>query len=132
MRNSVFDNIKPVVSLVSATRTADANGTGVDTLGYGSAMLVVQAGDIDLASTDETYAINLEESADNSTFAAVSGFSLSVTADNQTKTLRIEGLGTSRQRYLRAVLDVGGTTPSIPASAVFLLGDPQQSPVGNS
>jgi hypothetical protein len=50
---SVYDAIKPVASLVSATRTADANGTAVDTLGYNSAALVIQAGDIDLANAGE-------------------------------------------------------------------------------
>lgn len=131
---SVYDAIKPVASLVSATRTADANGTAVDTLGYNSAALVIQAGDIDLANADETYAFSVEESADGSTgWAAISGATNTVTADNQTKVIRIDGLGTgTRKRYLRAVLDVGGTTPSIPGSAVFLLGNAFREPVGNS
>ncbi|MEM2988206.1 MAG: hypothetical protein QXK26_04115, partial [Candidatus Bathyarchaeia archaeon] len=89
-----------------ATYSTDQNGAGVDTKGYNSAVLLVQAGDIDTSSGDETYTVNLQESDDNSTFSAVSGYSVSVTADNQTKVLRIEGLGTSRKRYLRAVLDV--------------------------
>ena len=126
---SVYDAIKVLASLVPATRTADANGTGVDTKGYNSAMLVVSAGDIDLTDTNETYVVNLEESADNSTFTAVSGISVTITADNQVGVARIDGLGTSRKRYLRAVLDVGGTTPSIPGTALFLLGRAYQEPV---
>ena len=126
---SVYDAVKSVVSLVPAVRTADANGTGVDTSGYNSAKLVVSVGDIDLADTDETYVVNVEESDDNSTFAAVSGLTTTITADNQVKNIRIEGLGTSRKRYLRAVLDVGGTTPSCPCSAVFELGRAFKEPV---
>lgn len=130
--SKVFDNILVVASLVPATRTADANGTGVDTKGFNDAMMVVTVGDLDLASTDETYVINLEESDDNSTFAAVSGFSITMTADNTTKELRIPNLNTTRKRYLRAVLDVGGTTPSIPGTALFVLGEPFSAPVGNA
>lgn len=128
---SVYDAVKSVVSLVPAVRTADANGTAVDTLGYNSAKLVISAGDIDLASTDETYAFNVEESADGSTgWAAISGATASITADNQTANIRLDGLNQgTRKRYLRAVLDVGGTTPSIPCSAVFELGRAFREPV---
>ena len=114
-----------------ATRTANANGSAVDTQGYGSAVLTVSAGDIDTASGDETYAFTVEESADGSTgWAAISGASVSVIADNDVKLIRLEGLNTgSRKRYLRAVLTVGGTTPSIPVSAVFALSRPYNEPV---
>lgn len=128
---SVYDAIKSVVSLVPATYSTDQNGAGVDTKGYNSAVLLVQAGDIDTSSGDETYTVNLQESDDNSTFSTVSGYSVSVTADNQTKVLRIEGLGTSRKRYLRAVLDVGGTTPSFLGTAIFLLGRAYSEPVNS-
>lgn len=128
----VFDNILIQASLVPATRTSDTNGTGVDTKGFNDAMMVVAVGDIDLASTDETYVVNLEESDDNSSFSAVSGFSITITADNQVKELRIPNLNTTRKRYLRAVLDVGGTTPSIPGTAFFVLGTPFSAPVGNA
>lgn len=130
--SKVFDNILVVASLVPATRTADANGTGVDTKGFNDAMMVVTVGDIDLANADETYVVNLEESDDNSTFTAVSGFTITITADNTTKELRIPDLNLTRKRYLRAVLDVGGTSPSIPGTAFFVLGEPFSGPVGNA
>jgi hypothetical protein len=126
---TIREAIKFVGSLVPATRTADANGTGVDTLGFNTACLIVNAGDIDTASGDETYVVNVEESADNSTFTAVSGISVTITADNQVKSVEIPGLGTSRKRYLRAVLDVGGTTPSIPGGAIIALGNAFSKPV---
>ena len=131
---SIYDAVKPVASLVSATRTASANGSAVDTLGYNDAAVVIQAGDIDLANADETYAFSVEESADGSTsWTAISGATNTVTADNQTKVIRVGGLGIgTRKRYLRAVLTAGGTTPSIPCSVVFLLGNAFRVPVGNS
>jgi len=125
----LFDNVKAVASLVSAVRTADANGTGVDTQGYRDAMLVVQAGDIDLANADETYVVELEESDDNSAWSDVDGITVTITADNQTGVARISELNVARKRYLRAVLNVSGTTPSIVCSAVFLLGEAYAGPV---
>lgn len=129
---SVSDAIKPVVSLSPATRTADANGTGVDCKGFRSAMVLVEAGTIDTTDTDETYTINIEESSDNSTYAAVSGLTTTITASDTQKLIRVEGLDTDRSRYLRAVLDVGGTTPSIAGSVHFLLGNSEIEPVGNT
>ena len=125
----LFDNVKAVASLVSATRTADANGTGVDTQGYRDAMLVVQAGNIDLADADETYVVELQESDDNSTWSDVATISVTITADNETGVARVAELNVTRKRYLRAVLNVGGTSPSFPGSAVFLLGEAHNGPV---
>lgn len=118
----LFDNVKALASLVPAVRTADANGTGVDTQGYENAMLLVSVGDIDLASADETYVIELEESDDNSSWTDVSGHDVTITADNEVDQVRIANLNVVRKRYLRAVLNVGGTTPSCPVAAIFLLG----------
>lgn len=128
---SVYDAVKFLASLVPAVRTADENGSAIDTKGFGSAVLTVSAGDIDTTSGNETYAFNVEESDDGSTgWAAISGASVAVTADNDVKLIRLEGLNTgSRKRYLRAVLDVGGTTPSIPCSAVFALSRAYNEPV---
>lgn len=126
----LFDNVKALLSLVPATRTADANGTGVDTKGFNNAMIVIEAGDIDLANADETYAFTVQESDDNSSWSAnISGLTASVTADNQVKVIEVTNLNTQRKRYLRVVLDVGGTTPSIPCSALVLLGEPYSAPV---
>ena len=125
---SLYDAIKAVVSLVPATRTASANGTGVDTLGYNSALIVINAGDIDLTTGDETYAFKVQDSADNSTFADISGATTTVTADNQTKLIRVDGLGTSVDRYIRVVATLAGTTPSAPCDATVLLGNGYNKP----
>ena len=127
----LFDNVKMLASFVPAVRTADANGTGVDTQGYGDAVMLVSAGDIDLANADETYVIELEESDDNSAFTDVTGHDVTITADNEVDFVRIRELNVTRKRYLRAVLNVGGTTPSIPLSVTFLLGESVTGPVNN-
>lgn len=127
---SLYANIKALISLVPAVRTADANGTGVDTKGYNNALIVIQAGDIDLTTGDETYAFTVEESDDNSAWSsAISGLTASVTADNQVKLIAVKNLNTTRKRYIRVSLDVGGTTPSIPVSALVLLSEPYSAPV---
>ena len=128
---SVYDAIKTLLSLVPATRTSSGNGTGVDTMGYNSAVAVIIAGDIDLTTGDETYAFKVQESADNSTFTDVTDATTTVTADNNVKYIRVEGLGTSRERYLRVVATLGGTTPSWPGSAFFLLGNNYNEPVNS-
>lgn len=127
---SIYDAVNVLQSLVPATRTASANGTAVDTFGYNTAVAVINAGDIDLANADETYAFSIEESADGSTgWVAVSGATTTITADNQVKKIRLEDLGVTRKRYLRVVATLGGTTPSWPGSAVLVFGrafrDPQ-------
>jgi hypothetical protein len=128
--DSLYANIKAYASLVPAVRTADANGSGVDTLGYSDGMAVISVGDLDLASTDETYAFTVEESDDNSSWSsAISGLTASATADNQVKVIALKNLNTTRKRYLRVSLDVGGTTPSCPVSAIILLGAPASGPV---
>src|SRR5215217_6956516 len=127
----LFDNVKFVASLVPAVRTADANGTGVDTQGYEDAVLLVQAGDIDLASADESYVIELEESDDNSSWSDVAGHDVTITADNEVDKVRISELNVARKRYLRAVCNVGGTTPSFPVAATFLLAGGVSGPVNS-
>lgn len=128
---SVFDAVKSLASLVPATRTANANGTVVDTKGFNTAKAVVSAGDIDLANADETYAFKVQhgDQSDGSDMADLSSATTTVTADNQVKNIRIDGLGTVVKRYVRVVLTVGGTTPSIPCSAVIELGNAFSEPV---
>ena len=128
---SIYDAIKFLVSLVPSSLSTSTNGDVVDTQGFGSAVLTVSAGDIDTSSGNETYVFSVEESEDGSTgWSPIADASAEVTEDNEVKLIRLEGLNTgSRKRYLRAVLTVGGTTPSIPCSAVFALGRAYNEPV---
>ncbi len=129
---SVYDAIKANVSIVPAVYTADVaygSATAVDTLGYNDGMLLVTVGNIDTASTDETYAVKVYECATSGGTYTDTGISTTVTADNSVKVARISGLGTTRKRYLKAVLDVEGTSPSFPGTALILLGQAYHEPV---
>ena len=68
---------------------------------------VVNVTALDLASSNETYALTLEESSDNSTFTAASA------AQAVTATGAVAVRGWLNKRYARLSLVVGGTTPSI-------------------
>ena len=130
--HSVYDEVKVLQSLVPATRTASANGSALDTMGYQSVMWVIQAGDIDLTTGDETYSFKIQEATDSAftTPVDISGATATVTADNDVKSIRIDGLGTgSRLRYQRAVATLAGTTPSWPGAAIAVLGRAFQNPV---
>lgn len=127
--STIFENVKPVTSLVPATRTASANGTGVDTLGYSDATVFIMAGA--LSGTAPTFQYTVQESDDNSAWSsAISGMVANITAANQQKAIRIGSL-TSRKRYLRVVVTIGGTSPSVADCAVIALGLPASAPVGN-
>lgn len=130
--HSVHDEIKVVASLVPATRTASADGAAVDTMGYQSLQAVILAGDVDLASGNETYSFKLQEATDSAftTPVDIDGATTTVTADNDVKVIRLDGLGTgSRLRYVRVVATLAGTTPSWPGAAVLNLGRAYQNPV---
>jgi hypothetical protein len=127
----LFDNIKAVLSLVPAVYTSDqAYGavTAVDTQGYNDAMLVVAAGDIDLASGNETYAVKVFECDTSGGTYTDTGISVTITADNTVAVARLKELNVTRKRYLKATLDVEGTTPSFPGMAVILLGQAYTGP----
>lgn len=129
----VFDNIAIAQSLVPAVITSSTNGSAVDTLGYNDGMVQILAGTIDLASADETYAFSVEHSDDGSTgWTAVSGLTNTVTANNQTKEIRLAELNIVTKRYLRVVATLAGTTPSFAGCACIVLGNPTKGPVGNA
>jgi len=134
---SVYDAIKPAISVRSQSASAGTvNGSSVDTKGYNSAMVNCDVGAASGAPTTQSVTFKVQESSDGSTWTDVSGATTSaITADNKSAQIRVEGLGTSRSRYLRVVATVsftGGTSPAIPISSAILLGRAYKEPVGNS
>jgi hypothetical protein len=128
---TVAENIKVLASLGPDALTANTDGGVVDTMGYDNLQAVIAAGAIDTTDTDETYAVKLQEGAedDGSDMADVTGASVTITESNQIKTIGVNGLGTGdRKRYVRLVLTVGGTTPSIALAGLFNLGRAAQNP----
>lgn len=126
---SLNDAVKGIVSIVPAVYAADAAGAGVDTLGFTSGQLVLATGVVDHDDGDETYSVKIEESSDNSVFTPVDALAATLTVANQIATIAVEGLGTGRQRFLRAKVHIAGTTPSIGLSAVLNLGHAFNEPV---
>lgn len=106
------------------TRTADYVGASLD-MGIGFApggigqpvAAVIEIAALDFTTTDETYKFVLEESSDNSSFTAC-GPIITVGAAGALTFASIPGF--LSKRYVRANLDVGGTTPSISYKATLV------------
>jgi hypothetical protein len=122
-------NIKPMQSLVPISRTAAANGAGVDVSGFNSAVVVFSSGAIG-GTAAPTFTFEVQESTDNVSFTAVAdadirGVEPVVTAANQVSMVGYIGY----KRYIRAVLKtVSGTTPTLDCSATVILGNPASVP----
>jgi len=128
MPRDIYNNLLTKVSLTNALRTASANGTGVDRAGFHAVYIVVFTGTI----TDGTHTIEVQDSDDNSTYAAVADAYLQgaepaiVAADDD----KVFELGyTGAKRYVRVITTAAGTTTGGVYGAVVVLGDPRVSPV---
>ena len=109
--------------------TVTTSGTGVDLRDFDGAMMVFQTAVIDTANGDETYIPSVEESDDDSNYSTVSASDLDGTLVNLTAN-SVQRVGyKGSKRYIRAVLTLGGTTPSIAASVLVVRGIPNQTPV---
>ena len=98
--------------------TATGNETGVDLLDYeGDITLILDA---EAGGSGITYAVKIQDSADNSTFGDVSGLAFTTTTGNTalTETLRINS--DEVKRYIRAVITVAGGTGAGALSVVAL------------
>jgi hypothetical protein len=122
-------NIKPVQSLIPATRTAAANGAGVDLAGYNAASVVFSNGAIG-GTASPTFTFEVQESDDNTTFTAAAdkdlrGVEPVITAANLVSQVSYIGY----KRYIRAILKtVAGTTPTLDCAAHVILGKPASAP----
>jgi len=97
---------------------ASANRTGVDLVDYeGDIMAILDA---EAGGASVTYAVKIQDSADNSTFADVSGLAFTTTDANTAlrETLRINS--DEVKRYIRAVITVAGGTGTGAVSVVAL------------
>ena len=128
MRN-IKSNLDGVSSMDPEGFTVTTNGSGVDLRDFDGAMVVFQAGTADTGNGDEIYTPSVEESDDNSSFSAVIAGDLDGTFVNMT-TNSLQRVGYKGiKRYIRAVLTLGGTTPSIAASVLVVRGFPNRAPL---
>ena len=97
---------------------ADSNETGVDLLDYeGDITLILDA---EAGGSGVTYAVKVQDSADNSTFADVTDAAFTTTTAN---TALVESLVINTdeiKRYARVVIDVTGSSPAGAVSVVGL------------
>jgi len=85
-----------------------ANGSGVDLQGYeGSAAFVLSA---EAGSSGVTYAVHIEESADNSSWSDVSSGAFTTTDANTASFQQINLNVSELKRYVRAASTVAGGT----------------------
>ena len=116
------NNIELVECLNAIVKAADTNATGIDTQGFNSSMAIVNVGAPGITfSTTHKVDILLEDSSDNSTFAAVTdnnyvtggtvgstGIWQTINADGDCNA--VYGIGyVGPERYYRVVLDFSGT-----------------------
>jgi phenylalanyl-tRNA synthetase beta subunit len=98
--------------------TATGNETGVDLLDYeGDITLILDA---EAGGSGITYAVKVQDSSDNSTFADVSGAAFTTTTAN---TALVESLTVNTdeiKRYARVVITVAGGTGAGAVSVVGL------------
>lgn len=107
----LIDLVNTVVagaSIRPSAVTSDTNGSGLDFAnGEISTNAILEVGAV--SGTTPTLDVKLQESTDNSSWSDISGATFTqVTAANQRQAIRC----LRSKRYVRAVADVGGTTPS--------------------
>lgn len=126
------NNAKNMPSLAPETRTASADGTGVDTAGYNAVTAVIQVGLLTMGE----FAFKLLESDDDVSYSEVADADLIGTeptvndASDDEQCYRVGYKGS--KRYVRVDLDVTAQSPSIttglPCAASIELGRPAHAP----
>lgn len=125
----LYNHVGAVNSIAPATHTASATGAGIDLQGFEGAVVMVAVG----TWTDGSHTFEVQESGDNSTFAAVADADLQGSepvvdgADDDATVYKIGYLGT--KRYVRVVATVSGTTTGAVYGASVLKGYARKQPV---
>ena len=103
--------------------TATGNGTGVDVQAYVGQVAVVLAAKC-TAGTNPTLDVKLQDSADNSTFADITGATFTQVTNADTSAAVSEKITiniNSAARYVRAVATIGGTSsPAFMTACAFV------------
>jgi hypothetical protein len=102
----------------SSPRTTTTNGTAADLSNLVGRMMILLSSAAGTGTTP-TLDIKLQDSADNSTFADVSGATFTqVTGAASFQSIAVDTRAI--RRYLRAVATIGGTTPSFSFTVIAL------------
>ncbi|WP_289009505.1 hypothetical protein [uncultured Thermomonospora sp.] len=132
MSRDLKNNVTAVQTLAPAEYDTTADGAAVDLANYSSAMVVIAAGTATGTNPSFTFEIQHSDSS-GSGYTAVDDADLDgtepvITGNNDEAVYKIGYKGT--KRYLRAnIKTVGGTdTPTLPCSALVILGSPRKAP----
>lgn len=125
MKFTAGELLKAIATVDPDNYTATVNGAGVDCRGFTEALIVLEIG----TATTGTLDAKVQDSADNVTFADVTGatFSQKGTGDDDTTfvgSLNVEKL----KRFIRVVLTLA-TTPDFDASVLVVLIAKEVAPV---
>ena len=105
-------------NLIAGTYTADANGAGADLQGYQGVLKIVLDSGAG-GGTTPTLDVKIQDSTDNLTFADVSGKVFTQVTDSASiQSLAIDTRAV--RRYIRAVLTIGGSTPTFGLAAIVV------------
>ena len=120
-----------------ASTGAAHNGKGIDRAGQGkgtlhlSLVMVLIAGSATGSPTAQTADMKLQDSADNSTFADVTGETVTqIIADDKISAKNVDL--SALRRYVRVVVTTtltAGTSPTLPVAAAVVLGPAEELPI---
>ena len=123
MKLDLGNKLVTTLSIAGQTTTAaTVVGTGVDRRGYEFGVALFTTGFTVGSPNGITVTCTVEDSADNSTFAAYGSYSVLITATNVMKRINMDLNGA--KRYIRpsmAVGFVGGSTPTVHLKAITVL-----------
>lgn len=125
---SLAYNVKPKYG-VAGSAAGTVNGTGIDTAGYDEACVVLSVGNI-TGNLD----VKVQDSADNSSFADVTGAAfaqIGASGDNQAVIGMLKLNGNTVRRYIRIVSTVQATFVADHGASVLLVNGhyhPDQTP----
>lgn len=121
----VYGALNSVTLRAPAEITASANASGVDLLPYAGRAIVTLTASVG-TGTSPTLAVKLQDSADNSSFADVTGATFAQVTDEAASVQTIGYQISENRRYVRVVSTLGGTSPSFYTS-VTLVGMKEQA-----
>ena len=109
MLNNLGDCLQVLDLIPNAAVTADGNGTGVDLITLTGEIAIVCDVPAPVAGTNPTLDLIVEDSADNSSFAALSPATAFTQVAAEASVQKISLNKDAVRRYLRIRKDIGGT-----------------------
>jgi len=122
-------NLDVVATIDPDDYTATENGASADLRGFDGAMVIAMPGTADTGDANETYTPKVQESDDDSTWTDVAATDLNgaFAALVSDTPQRVDYVG--NKRYIRMVLTIAGTTPTIQFCGSIVRGYPHQAPL---